>query len=94
MSVGWHTKYDDDTQVEDDDSSSEVETLSDDDEDEDEGAWLEPSHGGGNLPVAVRRRLVPTVSRGGGRGGLPLFFWSSQLNVFSGFIRACGKRSK
>lgn len=50
------------TQVEDDDSSSEVETLSDDD-DEDEGAWLEPSHGGGNLPAAVRRRLVPTVSR-------------------------------
>lgn len=49
------------TQVEDNDSSSEVETVSDDD-DEDEGAWLEPSHGGGNLPAAVRRRLVPTVS--------------------------------
>lgn len=50
------------SQVEDDDSSSEVETLSDDDDDEDEGTWLEPSHGGGNLPAAVRRRLVPTVS--------------------------------
>ena len=46
---------------EDDQSMSEADTLSEG-EDEDEGAWLEPSHGGGNLPAVVRRRLVPTVS--------------------------------
>lgn len=53
----WRTQVD----VEDDDSSSDVESISDD-EDEDEGGWMEPSHGGGNLPAVVRRRLVPTVS--------------------------------
>lgn len=69
--------------MEDDDSSSEVETTLSDDEDEDEGAWLEPSHRGGNLPAVVRRRLVPTVSRvgscsvvlcrGNGQGGFGQF---------------------
>eukprot|EP00903_Cladosiphon_okamuranus_P011781 g11074.t1 len=49
-----------DEEVEDSDLSSELETLSDDDQDE--GAWVEPSHSGGNLPAAVRRRLVPTVT--------------------------------
>lgn len=49
----------------DDDSPSDVESVSED-EDEDEGGWMEPSHGGGNLPAVVRRRLVPTVSRVGG----------------------------
>lgn len=51
---------------EDDASVSDVDTLS---EDEDEGAWLEPAHGGGNLPAVVRRRLVPTVSLGAARAG-------------------------
>lgn len=49
--------------MEDDhDSVSDVQSVSDE-EDEDEGGWMEPSHGGGNLPAVVRRRLVPTVSR-------------------------------
>lgn len=44
---------------EDGDTDSDADTLSDDDE---IGCvWMEPSHGGGNLPAAVRRRLVPTV---------------------------------
>eukprot|EP00752_Nemacystus_decipiens_P012142 g10764.t1 len=52
-----------DEEVEDDGSSSGMETQSDDDDDEEDGgAWLEPSHGASNLPAAVRRRLVPTVT--------------------------------
>lgn len=50
-------------EVEGDDTTSDEETVSGD-EDEDEGPWMEPSHGAGNLPAIVRRRLVPTVSGG------------------------------
>ncbi|CAM9662216.1 unnamed protein product [Scytosiphon promiscuus] len=51
---------DEEVDEEDDDTSSDADTLSDDDE---IGCvWMESSHGGGNLPAAVRRRLVPTVT--------------------------------